>query len=75
VRIVVAFAASLAVGWALGAVGFANPEAWPYLGAFMLVGLLLPFWPDRTEQAWRAAAEDRWSELKRAVKTAWDRQA
>jgi hypothetical protein len=55
-------------------VGFANPGAWPYLGTIMLVGLLLPFWPDRTEWAWRSAAEDRWSELKRAVKTAWDRQ-
>ena len=39
-----------------------------------LPALLLPFWSDRTERAWRSAVEDRWSEFKRAVKTAWDRQ-
>jgi hypothetical protein len=43
-RTIVAFAASVIVGWALGLLVLERPDAWPAALALALAGLSLPFW-------------------------------
>jgi hypothetical protein len=53
-------------------VGFAHPEAWPWLATIMAAGISLPFWPAAARDAQPGGASW-WGGLKRFLKTAWNR--